>query len=220
MLTLGAECGGFGDGFGDGFGAVVGAVVGDAAWLRFASGEKSRSVGRSSPSGSGRTDGRGGGWPGVEESGARIMLGSFFLVFLEFGKIDLGMMEVVFFDGKCPWCGGFVSWVARRDIGGRYFYAPLEGFYAKGLIPSEMLLRPRGEWEMCFWDGRVLWRGSSAALRVFLGLGFPWSWLAFVGFCFPEALRACVYRWVAANRPVRAEHCFLPSPHLRARLLN
>lgn len=62
---------------------------------------------------------------------------------------------------------------------------------------------------------------SSAALRIFVTLGLPWSLLS-VGYALPRVLRDALYDFVARNR-VRwfgvRDTCYIPSPAEASRFI-
>jgi predicted DCC family thiol-disulfide oxidoreductase YuxK len=124
---------------------------------------------------------------------------------------------IIFFDGLCNLCNGFVQWVIRRDPAGRYRFASLQSEAAKRVLGDPVPLT-----SVVLWDGQTAWTRSDAALRILRGLGGIWAifWpLAVV----PRALRDGVYEWVARHRyrwfGQRSE-CLLPTPALRARFLD
>ncbi len=41
---------------------------------------------------------------------------------------------IVFFDGECALCDGFVTWIYTRDKKGLFKFAPLQGETAKDLL--------------------------------------------------------------------------------------
>lgn len=62
---------------------------------------------------------------------------------------------------------------------------------------------------------------STAALRIALRLGLPWS-MAVVGFVLPAFLRDAIYKLIAANRYRwfgKQQSCRMPTPETAARFL-
>ena len=103
---------------------------------------------------------------------------------------------IIYFDGYCGLCNGFVDFVMARDQVRRFRFAPLQGSTARARFgdpgnvdPTTILLEE---------EGTVLER-STAALRIITGLGGGWR-LAGVLRLIPRFIRDAVYDWVARNR--------------------
>ncbi len=130
--------------------------------------------------------------------------------------------EIVFFDGGCGLCHGFVRFVVVRDARGAFSFAPLGGttFAAtfasseRAAVPDSVVVRTA--------DGRTLVR-SSAVVHVLGRLGGGWRVAAAALRVVPRPLRDVGYRAVATVRrrlfaaPKTA--CPVVPPHLRARFL-
>lgn len=135
--------------------------------------------------------------------------------------------NLVFFDGSCVMCNGFVLFAHHRDRRGALRFAPLDGesfrFLAEALPglageDSMVLLRFRPDGSP---DAALR---SSAALGVLASLGGFWAFLARLGQIVPRPLRDAVYRAVAALRHklfgrYSPGACPLPPPDLTAKLL-
>ena len=127
---------------------------------------------------------------------------------------------IIFFDGVCGLCNRGVRFVVRRDRRGHFRFATLQGAFA------EQTLRPMGidptklESFVLLENGRALTQ-SDAALAVVRELDGPWPVLGLFR-CVPRGLRDAAYRFVARHRYRwfgRFDTCPMPSPELRARLL-
>lgn len=126
---------------------------------------------------------------------------------------------VIYFDGFCGLCNGFVDFVLSRDKARRFRFAPLQGSTAKARFgdpgdvdPTTIVLEE---------DGRTFER-STAALRIISGLGGGWSIVSVLGLV-PRFLRDAVYDWVARHRYGwfgKRDSCRLPSPEERAVFLD
>jgi predicted DCC family thiol-disulfide oxidoreductase YuxK len=101
---------------------------------------------------------------------------------------------VVFFDGTCGLCNGFVDFLVRHDRGRRLRFAPLQGETA-----AHFARLPRALDSVVVADGPVVLVKSDAALCVFARLGWPWR-LAGLARVVPRALRDAVYDLIARNR--------------------
>ena len=126
--------------------------------------------------------------------------------------------QIIFFDGVCNLCNGFVDFLVTRDRDSRFQFASLQGETARRLLPegsrelrSVVLLK----------DGEIFEK-SDAVLRVLVQLGglYGWSGLFRV---LPAFFRDWIYDLVAANRYRifgRRESCRLPDPGEKEKFLD
>lgn len=128
---------------------------------------------------------------------------------------------ILLYDGGCAFCTRSVLFVFARDPRGRVRFASLQSEVGRALlakhgVPFDM------DTVVLVEAGRAHVR-STAALRVARRLRWPWSWLGALGFVVPRPVRDAAYRWVAARRHRlwgRKDHCAMPSPELRSRMLD
>lgn len=105
---------------------------------------------------------------------------------------------IVFYDGDCGLCHGFVRFLLRVDRRARFRIAPLGGDLFRATVPEAA--------RAGLPDSVVLARGhgilvrSDAVLAVLEGLGGAWPALAAAGRVVPRALRDRAYDAVAARR--------------------
>jgi predicted DCC family thiol-disulfide oxidoreductase YuxK len=126
---------------------------------------------------------------------------------------------VIYFDGFCGLCNGFVDFVLARDRHRRFRFAPLQGATARARFgdpgevdPTTILLVK---------DGIVSER-STAVLRILSSLGGAWRLIGALRLC-PRPIRDAVYDWVARHRYGwfgKRETCRLPAPEERAVFLD
>lgn len=118
---------------------------------------------------------------------------------------------IIFFDGVCHLCNGFVDWMIQRDLEHQFYFAPLQGTTARGILP--VAFQGKLETVLLLKDGQVL-TASEAVLTCFSILAWPYR--AFVIFkCIPAFLRDPLYYWIAKNRYRwwgQRESCRLPGP--------
>ena len=132
--------------------------------------------------------------------------------------------HVVFYDGDCALCQGFVRFLLACDRDGRRFlFSPLQGHLitelldpaTRAALPDTLVLRTP--------DGRVLLR-SEAVLCALDGLGGFWRLVAILGRIAPRRVRDAVYAWFARTRRrlFGATHyqCPLVPAHLRDRFVD
>ena len=125
--------------------------------------------------------------------------------------------KIIFFDGVCNLCNGFVDFVIDRD-GGIHKFASLQGETAQKILGERAIVLD----SVILWsDGKILEK-SSAALSIANEMGFPWA-LSGIFWLVPRFLRDWVYDFVAKNRYRffgKRETCRLPTPGEKARFLD
>jgi len=119
--------------------------------------------------------------------------------------------SIVFFDGVCNLCNGFVDFLVRQDRGRMLRYASLQGKTA-----LECLGPGAGEKlaSVVFYENGSITTESLAVIRILIGLGGAWRvlWLLKL---IPSFVRNPIYRFIARNRYHwfgKRETCRLPSP--------
>ena len=130
------------------------------------------------------------------------------------------IQTIVFFDGVCHLCNGFVDFVITRDRLKRLQFAPLQGETARRLLGDEDRSALAS---VIVWENGKISRESAAIARVFSSLGGGWSVLGRAMSLVPLSLRNVVYRWVAKNRYAwfgERDVCRLPTAEERGRLLD
>lgn len=133
-------------------------------------------------------------------------------------NIDPKMRNVIFFDGVCHLCNGFVDAIINRDKNHRYVFAPLQGETAASLLSSQE--RAHLDTVIYFEKGQ-LYDESTAIIKILTGLGgayvvFRLAWLL------PKIVRDYLYRFVAKNRYAwfgKNDLCRIPLPEEKAYLL-
>jgi len=127
--------------------------------------------------------------------------------------------EIVLYDGYCNLCSRTVDWIVKNDVRGRFSFEPLQGTEDRGT--EDQGTEDRGTEEpgtvVLLSAGRRYER-STAALRIALGLRFPWPALGLF-LVVPRFLRDPVYDFVARRRKRwfgTRDTCYLPSIGKRA----
>ncbi len=123
-------------------------------------------------------------------------------------------VRLILYDGYCKLCSGTVRWVRRNDRKGRFRFKPLQD---QSL--SEQASPERASSEQASAVGTVVlvengrrYERSTAAIRIAMGLRFPWPLLGIL-FIVPRFARDGVYDMIARNRKRWfGEHatCYLP----------
>ena len=105
--------------------------------------------------------------------------------------------RIVFFDGECGLCNGFVRRVILRDTRQLMHFAPLQGSTAEAL--GAISEGPPESWSIVFWEDDVRYCKSTAVLRI--GLLLPgWRFLSKIGLLIPKVVRDWVYTIIARYR--------------------
>ena len=126
--------------------------------------------------------------------------------------------QIIFFDGVCNLCNGFVDFLISRDKEQAFLFAPLQGETARLRLAADL---PAKLNSVVLWNQGQILEKSDAALMILQQLGGIW-WLSRVFWIVPAFLRDMIYDLVAANRYRlfgRRETCRLPTAAEKARFL-
>jgi predicted DCC family thiol-disulfide oxidoreductase YuxK len=127
---------------------------------------------------------------------------------------------IVIFDGNCVLCSSFAQFILRVDRRHRFRLMTAQTPLGAALYAHYRLFDDDYRTNILLEDGRV-WLKSEGAIRILMGLGFPWS-MAALAKVLPRSLRDWLYDVVARNRLRwfgRRETCFLPEPQDADRFL-
>jgi predicted DCC family thiol-disulfide oxidoreductase YuxK len=126
--------------------------------------------------------------------------------------------KIIFFDGLCGLCNGFVDFMLKVDKKGIFSYSPLQSEYAAQVLPIE--LREDLKTVVVMIDGKI-YKKSEAIQKIFAELGGGWSLIG-KNQLFPRSVLNLGYDVVANNRYKlfgKKDSCRLPTPEERARFL-
>jgi predicted DCC family thiol-disulfide oxidoreductase YuxK len=127
---------------------------------------------------------------------------------------------VIIFDGMCVLCSAFAQFVLRTDRKRRYRLLAAQSPLGAALYNHFGLDPVDYETNILLEDGQV-WLKSEGSIRMFEGLGFPWSLMA-IGRLIPRTARDRLYGVIARNRlrwfGARSQ-CYLPDPGQADRFL-
>ena len=127
--------------------------------------------------------------------------------------------SVIFFDGLCGLCNGFVNFILIIDRKNHYLFSPLQSEFALKTLPPEYL---KDLDSVICMEGSRIYKKSNAVLLIMKRIGGPWK-MVLLGYFLPEWLRDMVYDFVAKNRYRffgKKSKCRLPTPEERSRFLN
>ena len=83
-------------------------------------------------------------------------------------------MKIIFYDGNCPMCNGWVKRLIRWDKRKQFRFSPLEGELAKTTLTSLLPDYIQEDTIVFFDEGQVYVR-SDAAIKISETLGFPFN---------------------------------------------
>lgn len=133
-------------------------------------------------------------------------------------KVELRKAKIVFFDGVCHLCNGFVDAVISLDTKHNFYFAPLQGETAQALLPVQNRAHLDS---VIYYESEKLYDSSTAVLKILIGLGGVYRIFALL-WVIPRPFRDFFYRIIARNRYRwfgEREFCRLPLPEERGYLL-
>lgn len=127
-------------------------------------------------------------------------------------------MNIIYFDGVCGLCNGFVDFIMKIDTAGKFKFSPLQSEFAK----SRLLPRYTEDLKSVVVeiDGEILEK-SDAVFKVFETLGGKWKIAAKLKIL-PLFLRNAGYDLVAEMRYKifgKKDTCRLPTPEEKERFI-
>ena len=105
---------------------------------------------------------------------------------------------IIVFDGKCVLCSGWARFVTKHDRRERFRLLPAQSPLGTAIYTHYGLHPTDYETNLLIEHGRA-WFKSEGSIRMFEGLGFPWS-LATIARVLPRLLRDRLYDLIARNR--------------------
>jgi predicted DCC family thiol-disulfide oxidoreductase YuxK len=125
---------------------------------------------------------------------------------------------IVFFDGVCNLCNGFISFLVGIDKDEKFHLSSLQGETAKKYLDKDDIDQMKS---IVVWDKGKLYKKSEAVLHIFLVTGGIWTCVSWFRF-FPSVLTNIAYDFIAKNRYLffgKKESCRIPTPEERKRFL-
>ncbi len=127
-------------------------------------------------------------------------------------------MKIIFFDGVCGLCDGFVNFILKIDKEKKFIFSPLQSDFARLNLSQEytddlktlVLMK----------DGK-LYIKSWAIIHILLEIGGIWK-IALIGKLFPRFLLDSLYDLVAKYRYKtfgKKKNCRLPTPEEKSRFV-
>ncbi|SCW86902.1 Predicted thiol-disulfide oxidoreductase YuxK, DCC family [Paenibacillus tianmuensis] len=129
--------------------------------------------------------------------------------------------RIVFFDGECNFCNGWVKFIYRRDPQGVFKFASLQSPAAQRILLPFNHRLDRIDSIVLVEEGKY-YTESTAVLRILKRLDGPIKYLYFLKII-PASFRNWAYRLFAKKRYAlfgRRYECELPSKALRERFVD
>ena len=105
---------------------------------------------------------------------------------------------IVFYDGNCPFCVGWIKFLLDRDGHDRLRFASLDSEWSTRFFSEHNLKHP-GKESIVVWDGEFLRLRSRAVVTIAESLPGIWQLGRHVDIL-PIGMRDGTYDWVARNR--------------------
>ena len=126
--------------------------------------------------------------------------------------------NIIFFDGVCGLCNGFVDFMMAFDKDKKFRFSPLQSEYAQKTLPETFVKELSTV--VVLIDGKTYTK-SQGVLKALSELGGMWK-LTAIGKILPTSFRDMIYNLVAQNRYQmfgKKDSCRLPSPEERQRFI-
>ena len=127
-------------------------------------------------------------------------------------------MKVVFFDGYCGLCNGFVDFMMRIDRKGTFKFSALQSEFAKANLRPEDVADLKSL--VVLIDGKT-YRKAKGVIIALASLGGAWKFISIFRILPASFLNLC-YDFIATNRYKffgKRETCRLPTPEEMTRFL-
>jgi predicted DCC family thiol-disulfide oxidoreductase YuxK len=127
-------------------------------------------------------------------------------------------MKLIYFDGVCGLCNGFVDFILKIDRQSLFTFCPLQSEYASKHLSE---VQTRNLTSVVYQKEGKTFEKSEAVLEILCDIGGAWK-LAKTGFLIPGILRDYGYDLVAINRYKlfgKKQTCRIPSQEEKARFI-
>lgn len=128
-------------------------------------------------------------------------------------------MKIIYFDGVCGLCNGFIDFIIKVDKKKKFSFSPLQSEYAGKNLPEALTQDLKS---VVYQNEDEIFLKSDAVIKIFLDLGGLWKLFGFARLL-PIGFRNWLYDQVAANRYKifgKKDTCRLPSAEERSRFVS
>ncbi len=130
--------------------------------------------------------------------------------------------KIIFFDGVCNLCNGFIDYVINRDKNKTIYYATLQSDIAKTQLEEYNISLEKEYTTIYYYANNKLYSKSSAILQIFLQLSMFHKIMSRIFWIIPKFIRDAIYGFISKNRYSffgKKETCRLPTEQERKQFL-
>ena len=106
------------------------------------------------------------------------------------------MKRIIFFDGICTLCNGFIDFILKKDQKNQFLFCSLQSDFAKQNLSEQY----QGLDTIVLLDDNKVYTKSTAVLRIVFQLGAGYSLFSMIASILPLFIRDFIYNLVAKNR--------------------
>ncbi|QBA63887.1 thiol-disulfide oxidoreductase DCC family protein [Muriicola soli] len=129
---------------------------------------------------------------------------------------------IIFFDGICNLCNGFIDFVIKRDKAKKIFYSSLQSDISNKYINCANTQTNSSYTTIYLYKNGKVHDKSTAILMILKELSFGYRTLAGFFLLLPKVLRDSIYNFIARNRYRffgKRDSCRLPNPEEKDQFL-
>jgi len=129
--------------------------------------------------------------------------------------------KIIFYDGHCNLCNGFVNAIIKLDKKNIFLFAPLNGNHAKNLLKKNNIKNTTVDSVVLFNNNSISYK-SKAVIEILISLGGIYRVLVITKII-PRAILDWIYDIVAKNRYSWFGHqdsCMVPDKKIISKFLD
>ena len=129
--------------------------------------------------------------------------------------------KIIFYDGHCNLCNGFVNAIIKLDKKNIFLFAPLNGNHAKNLLKKNNIKNTTVDSVVLFNNNSISYK-SKAVIEILISLGGIYRFLVITKII-PRAILDWLYNIVAKNRYSwfgKQNHCMVPDKKIISKFLD
>ena len=129
--------------------------------------------------------------------------------------------KIIFYDGHCNLCNGFVNAIIKLDKKNIFLFAPLNGNHAKNLLKKNNIKNTTIDSVVLFNNNSISYK-SKAVIEILISLDGIYRVLVMTKII-PRAILDWIYDIVAKNRYSwfgKQNHCMVPDKKIISKFLD
>ena len=129
--------------------------------------------------------------------------------------------KIIFYDGHCNLCNGFVNAIIKLDKKNIFLFAPLNGNHAKNLLKKNKIKNTTIDSVVLFNNNNISYK-SKAVIEILISLGGIYRVLVMTKII-PRAILDWLYDIVAKNRYSwfgKQDRCMVPDKKIISKFLD